>query len=92
MRSNLKGKKWDELSQHEFIKSQSCQTNLISFVNGAPRPAGSRNTVLLDWRKPFNKASHDILTDIQTRCRRVAERPLGRTSQSVPGAGTDGPG
>lgn len=55
MRTSLEKKKNDELSQHEFIKSQSCQTNLISSVSRARRPAGSCNMVLLDWRKPFDK-------------------------------------
>ena len=29
--------------------------------------------MLLEWRKPFDKACHDILTDIQTRGGHVAE-------------------
>lgn len=43
--------------------------------------------VLLDWRKPFDKACYDILVDkMQTRAWRV----LWESPSAVPSAGADG--
>ena len=80
-------------NQHSFIRSRSCQTNLIAFydqVTKAMEAGVAMDVVFLDFSKTFDAVSHPILIKKLGDCgidaytvRWIADWLKGRTQRVV---------